>query len=156
MEIRIAKKEDVDNILELWKKLSDYHAEFIDYMSLSKKWEKNLSETFYKDIDSKCSIIFIGEYQNKPIAFIRGEIKEINGIFNRTKTFFITDVFLEEPFRGNGLTEKLIEKIEEYCRKKEISNIKLNVNTQNERAIGLYKKKGFIEVNRTYKKNIDV
>ncbi|MBS4536578.1 GNAT family N-acetyltransferase [Clostridium sp. D2Q-14] len=156
MKIRRARKEDIDDISKLWKKLSDCHAEFIDYMSLSAEWQKNLLEMFYNDINSKNSIIFVGEINNKIIGFIRGEIKEINGIFASNKIVFITDIFMEELFRGKGLTKNLIEKIEEYCREKEIFNIKLNVNTQNKRAIGFYKKKGFIEVNRTYKKDLNV
>ncbi|MBS4537813.1 GNAT family N-acetyltransferase [Clostridium sp. D2Q-11] len=156
MLIRKANSKDINSILDLWKKLSDYHEQFDDYMSLSSNWRKNLFEIFYEDLESRFSKIFIGEIDNRCIGFIRMEIREMDSVFKSNKTVFITDIFVEESYRGTLLSEKLIEKAEDYSKKEGVFTIKLNVNTQNRRAIGLYEKKGFIEVNKTFKKDINV
>lgn len=54
---------------------------------------------------------------------------------------FICDVFTQEEFRQRGIQSRLIEKVLDYAKEQNISEIKLE--TDNEIAIKLYEKYGF-------------
>jgi ribosomal protein S18 acetylase RimI-like enzyme len=56
---------------------------------------------------------------------------------------FIYDIFVEEKSRGKGIGKLLLEKAEDYCRKKGYSRIALMVSTENDSAIRLYSRIGF-------------
>lgn len=156
MIIRKARKEDVSNILDLWRELSEYHRNFNDYMNITSDWRKKLEKVFNKDIESDSSIIYVAEKDGRCIGFIRSEIRNTNNIFVSNKSAFITDIYIEKKYRGIGVAEELVDKVSNWCNEKKVYNLRLNVNSENERAIGLYLKKGFKEVNRTLKKNINV
>jgi ribosomal protein S18 acetylase RimI-like enzyme len=67
---------------------------------------------------------------------------------------FIYDIFVEEKFRGKGIGKLLIEKAEDYCRKKGYSRIALGVSTTNDSAIRLYNRTGFKPERMTMAKEI--
>ena len=48
---------------------------------------------------------------------------------------FIYDIFVEEKSRGKGIGKLLLEKAEDYCRKKGYSRIALMVSTENDSTL---------------------
>lgn len=62
---------------------------------------------------------------------------------NERNSLFITNVSIEKDYSGNGLANKLIEEVINYCKTNGFKNIKLEVNIDNFKAISLYTKFNF-------------
>ena len=91
----------------------------------------------------------------KYIAYVDENILgyiEYNDIY---ETIDIVNVFVKEGERRKGIGEKLLEFL--ISENKDKKNITLEVNSQNEPAINLYKKLGFKQVGtrKEYYKGID-
>ena len=57
--------------------------------------------------------------------------------------FFIRRIGVAKEFQGQGVAQKLVQKMFERARKKKIKIILLRVRQDNQRAMGFYKKVGF-------------
>lgn len=55
----------------------------------------------------------------------------------------ITDLFLEEPYRGQGLGPRLLTHVLEIAKKDGVSHVELWVLNHNSRARGMYESMGF-------------
>lgn len=69
-----------------------------------------------------------------------------NDVENRTG--FITNVSLVKEYIGKGIANKLLDMCIDYARKNDFKEIKLEVKKNNEPAINLYRKNGFIDYDR--------
>ena len=106
----------------------------------------NLEEDLKNNIFSK---YFIYEEKNNIIGFIN-----YSDLYDR---FELNYIYVKEEFRNNGIASKLMDKMIEIGNNKNIDNITLEVNVNNEGAIGLYKKYNFLErtIRKGYYNGID-
>lgn len=56
---------------------------------------------------------------------------------------WITELFTDEKFRGQGVAKSLIAKAEKYFKKNNCVNSRINVMTENELALSVYHKLGY-------------
>jgi len=80
---------------------------------------------------------FILYFQNEPAGYfaIQPDLKD--------KSMFLSKLYIRKDFRGNGLSHKCLEYIQEICRDLGLRKIWLTVNKRNENSIKIYKKLGF-------------
>jgi len=60
----------------------------------------------------------------------------------------VTDLYLEEEFRGQGLGRMTLKRIEEFCRANGVRALELQVERDNSEAQALYRKFGFEAADR--------
>ena len=60
----------------------------------------------------------------------------------------VTDLYIEERYRGRGLGERALEVVDDYCRSQGIGTVELQVIEDNEEAQAFYRKIGFTRLNR--------
>lgn len=60
---------------------------------------------------------------------------------------YIPHIYVEPKYRGLGVFSQMLHKIEDYVKSKGFSEIKLEVNKNNQRAQHAYHNHGFIESN---------
>lgn len=151
MKIYIAGKRDINSLVQLWGELSDYHKNFIDYLSPRYNWSEEVRELFITDFNKKNTIILISRDYNTATGFIRGELKIPLKIFEENIIGYISDFYIRKEYRGTDLAENFMMKIIKWFRVKGASDIRLNVNSENMRAIKFYEKCGFEEVSKSLK-----
>ncbi len=95
-------------------------------------------KTFEKELENKIAAYFVAENDGKPVGYA--------GLWNMCGAADIMDVAVHKDFRRQGIGEALIEKLIEYCKNEDISEINLEVRMSNLAAQSLYKKMGFMEV----------
>ena len=73
-------------------------------------------------------------------------------IFNngKAKVMILDSVFVDEPYRGQGYGQKLIEEIINFAKTQSIDSVELQVNQDNEVGINLYEKNQFQKTNKHY------
>lgn len=60
----------------------------------------------------------------------------------------VTDLFVEEKYRGRGLGERALELADDYCRSRGIGTIELQVEAENRAARAFYRRIGFAQLSR--------
>lgn len=149
MIIYRATRKDIDFITKLWKKLSDYHKPFEDYIEPSSKWKQYMKTVFLEDLEREDRLILVARDGNRYVGFVRGEIRNASEIFNNKLIGYISDLFVEDCYRSTGIAQKLMESQFHWFKARGIKKVRLNVNSQNSKALRFYEKLGFKEVNKT-------
>ena len=129
--IRKLKKEDIDEVMEIWKNENIRTHNFI-----SKEYWKNNYE-YVKDIlpNADIDVYLLDEHI---VGFI--------GVDND----YIEGIFVDINNQHNGIGTSLLNKIKEEKEKLTLSVYKKNIN-----AIKFYKKNGFIITGESIDKNTD-
>ena len=152
-DMNINDRKDID---EMQFELQKYFSE-IDQTHESLSYRKNDDAHCYmqKMIDDAINMngkIFIAEEKNQVVGFIQGVIiehkKGDDEIYDLShapsKEGWIGLLFVRPEYRGNGIGQKLLDKIKEYFKSENCTSIKLLVLSDNEHAISVYKKNGFL------------
>ncbi len=77
------------------------------------------------------------------VGFIATNLDESPSVFDRPNRVVICDIYVREPHRGTGLAHELIECARKRARKEDCAELVLNVDVDNDRALGFYRKLGF-------------
>ena len=129
--IRKLKKEDIDEVMEIWKKENIRTHNFIS----KEYWENNYE--YVKDILPNADI-YVYIMNENIVGFIGVDNDHIEGIF------------VDINNQHNGIGTSLLNKIKEEKEKLTLSVYKKNTN-----AIKFYKKNGFIITSEGIDKNTD-
>lgn len=129
--IRKFKKEDIDEVMEIWKKENIRTHNFIS----KEYWENNYE--YVKDILPNADI-YVYIMNENIVGFIGVNNDHIEGIF------------VDINNQHNGIGTSLLNKIKEEKEKLTLSVYKKNTN-----AIKFYKKNGFIITSEGIDKNTD-
>lgn len=92
-----------------------------------------------------------GEPTDRPIAdlsrelvgFVTANVDSCPPVFDRPDRLKIGDIYVQASRRGDGLADDLLECVVDYARERDIPELSLDVDADNERAIGFYEKVGF-------------
>jgi ribosomal protein S18 acetylase RimI-like enzyme len=141
--LRKAKETDMALVKKLtaetgWKGIPESQRKLLD----REKWNRHMIMVFENDLKRENGEIFIAEDERRRFIgylFVGG----ISDMMTGLNYGFIYDIFVEEKSRGKGIGKLLLEKAEDYCRKKGYSRIALMVSTENDSAIRLYSRIGF-------------
>ncbi|HPJ24279.1 MAG TPA: GNAT family N-acetyltransferase [Bacillota bacterium] len=140
LDIREAKTEDAEELLELLKKVggeTDFLLMDANGVPLTVEQERTYLENNLKSVTNKT---FVAIVENKIIASsgIHGSDRE------RIAHNVTLGISILKDFWNLGVGTYLMEYIINYCRMtKTIKNIMLEVREDNKYAIGLYEKMGF-------------
>jgi ribosomal protein S18 acetylase RimI-like enzyme len=106
------------------------------------KWNKHVIEYYKNVLKEENSEVFIAEDEHhKYVGYLM--VGQTRGTITELSFGYIYGIFVEEEFRGKGVGKLLLEKGEDYCRKKGHSRIALSVSATNDSAIKLYSRTGY-------------
>ena len=145
--IRKATLEDLHTIQELNNSL--FELEKANYDStLVKDWplSEEGKEYFFDLIKNHYVIVAI--LDNNIVGYLAGSIEE-KGSYVEIQYGEINNMLITNECRGHGIDKLLINNFKEYCKAKNISNIKVVASYKNKNAIEFYHKNGFEEFDIT-------
>ena len=107
-----------------------------------------------KKLDDSVKINLVKELSKIPhafsiIAYVNGEPAGLTNCFEAFSTFLckplinIHDIIVLDEYRGYGLSQKMLAKVEEIARTKKCCKITLEVLSNNKAAQSAYRKFGF-------------
>lgn len=152
MNIRKAKIEDYDEIVELYKELYDAEKIFDENLTNIYNVSEKQKEEIQKRIKSRKEIFLVAEEDNKIIGLIDGYI--IDNSNHIEKVGYLDHLCVNKNYRKLGIGENLIEEFSNKMKSKNVTYLKLNAFEKNLPAIALYKKLGFEEYSIYYTKKI--
>lgn len=134
--------EGIDRLItELSLKISPMVHSHIDGVALIEKecfstpWTKDGIES---ELSNENARFFVAEYMGETAGYL--------GMHIVLDECYIANVAVREKFRRKGIADKLLSVGEEKAKKESCAFISLEVRVSNEKAIALYKKRGYNEV----------
>lgn len=97
----------------------------------------------------------LAEVERELVGFITANVDECPSVFDRPDRLKIGDLYVREPHRGTGLAGDLVERAVEYAHEVGIDEFSLDVDVDNERALGFYEKLGFEPLRHEMTASID-
>lgn len=146
MKIRKAKKEDLDEITEIYIQGSITEGR-LQFPKLSKKYfesdlrkrQKIIQKQLFKELKEKNRIFVVVELNKEIIAIGQAYIEESEG-----KRFGgIGRVYVKEKHRGKGIGTNLIKFLLNHLKKLKIKEIESYVYSKNKPSLRLHNKFGF-------------
>lgn len=104
----------------------------IENECFSKPWTYS---GFENELNNDTANFYVAVYNNTEIGYMGFHIILDEG--------YVANIAVLPEYRGRGIAGSLIENALNYCRKKKLSFLSLEVRKSNENAVRLYKKFGF-------------
>ncbi len=98
-------------------------------------WKFNILKS---ELENPNSVFFVAKFKNQIVGFTGIEI-----VLDEAD---IVNIVVKKNYRKNGIASLLMENLIDFCKKKGIKKINLEVNSSNDIAIKLYKHFGFLQV----------
>ena len=89
------------------------------------------------------SIPSLAAVDSEFVGFITAELDRAPPVFDRPDSVLIGDFYVRESYRGTELARDLFDHVVDWARDSECTELTLNVDVDNERALGFYEKIGF-------------
>lgn len=137
--MRLANKEDIISLSELriLQQKDDWKEEFEDKYNLFECTKNFLDKHLNKDL-----YVFVEENSDGIISTCGLQIIEYLPQCNDNgKEAYICNVYTKEEYRCKGIQTSLLNGVIDFAKDQNISE--LNLSTDNEKAISIYKKVGF-------------
>ncbi|WP_108868152.1 GNAT family N-acetyltransferase [Aquimarina aquimarini] len=101
----------------------------------------------YYDIESyitaKHTEVIVAEIDGKVIGSGYGQIRDRKDFFKQRQLGYIGFIYVEEAHRGKGISQQILQTLNNWFKTKGIEEIRLTVYEKNPRAIKAYEKAGF-------------
>ncbi len=144
MIIREATIADEPRIKELINKLHEFEMPMEElYTSRVETAERNLF-FFKRRTKNDNGLIFVAEVDGKIIGYAVCWIeKRPTYLYKVDRVGYISDIFVEQDYRGKGTGSALLSKVLDWFKNKNIKYVELSVLAKNEKAKKFYEKHGF-------------
>jgi len=152
VKITSLQKKDLKEFAFLIKKLDDFHQK-LDSLYKGGTFKERF---FYcKKLFPKKNVkIFVAWDQKKIIGFLIAKIKKTKYFFKPRFIGIISRIFVENDFRKKGIGMRLVEKALEWFKKRKIKFVEVVCHSKNKKALNFWKKLGFVEFTKKFKKEI--
>lgn len=94
-------------------------------------------------MNNENAVLYVVELSNEIVASGYAKIMEDSHYLKHDKQGYLGFMFVPEKHRGNGYNKLIMDALINWCKIKEVHEIRLDVYDQNPSAIRAYEKAGF-------------
>lgn len=142
-EICKAVKENLDEVIELWRKLMEEHKD------MDPVFFANINEERYKKDIMNCFLypdeatMFVCIIEGKVIGYITAALLKRYQYYNNISYCIIDDIMVNSQYRNVGIGKSLIENVKNWAKQHNAERIELNIIHENKVEHDIFKKQGF-------------
>jgi GNAT superfamily N-acetyltransferase len=142
-----ARKEHVEEIVELWKQLMEIHINLDpDFFSCAHESYDDYRYDVNSLIDKAESEkkIFVALSEDKVVGYVTILIERFTMIYYNFDPFcVIGDIMIHEDFRKHKIGERFIEEAKRLAKDRNVRKLMVNVYSKNEKSYSFFKHIGF-------------
>ncbi len=148
--IRLATKDDANEILRLLQQIASYHAKLYPDILRAEGFKYSVRQ-IVELIDNPSVQVFVLEEEGEILAeaICIKKLTYSTPLSFGAKILFIDDFCVDESRRHEGLGVKLMLGIKSYAQENKYDQIQLNCWENNVAAHSFYEKEGFCDLKRT-------
>ena len=149
--VRKARIRDVETIVTMEDELFHSQIDILarrsphnrDDLLLNENAIEHTRKFVKRMVRSRNGLVLVAEMDGKTAGYLLVIIKKNIPIFRLERLAEITDLYVREEFRGNGISTRLKDEAFRWLKSKEITRVVLNVFPGNDIAGSIYEKWGF-------------
>ncbi|MCE7742055.1 MAG: GNAT family N-acetyltransferase [Candidatus Heimdallarchaeota archaeon] len=143
-ELKLASKEVVKTIVDIWEEVINWHSSFDSDFALDKDGRSNFGFMVSKAIHDPTQTVYIAKKDNEIIGFVFGYVKKHSGFFKNRIIAHISDIAVVKQYRRTGVGTALMQKFEKgFAKQNDANELSLYVHSQNKEGVDFYNKLGF-------------
>jgi GNAT superfamily N-acetyltransferase len=151
--IRHPRAADVATLKEMFCKLHAFNAALDPRFALSEEWERHFDAAIEHALQGASLCLIACETgSDRPIGFVLGAVHRDSGMWRYREWVEVEALYIEEPWRGCGFAEMLLDRACEWADSVGQTVVQLYVTASNERAIRFYQHEGFGETQAIMRK----
>ena len=151
VRIRKARLKDLDELVVLWERFMNHQRELgrkngRDMLPKMKEEACEIVRSYYSsNIWSRNGYLLVLEDGSSVRGYMLSRIVKNIPVFENEQVGYVSDIYLEPPYRGKGHSTTMFHLTMDWFRKKGITEVSLKVFDYNPKARRVYEKWGFNE-----------
>jgi ribosomal protein S18 acetylase RimI-like enzyme len=145
MNVTAAQEEHIPQIVDLWKKLMDYHKTLDPFFTRTNNGELKFTEFLQKSIASTDSHVVVALDKNNVVGYCLGSVMMHPPVFIIEKYGNIFDMMVDPAHRRRHVGTDLVNAMIHWFITHEIQRVELNVAVGNKNGKRFWKQQGFQE-----------
>lgn len=141
--IRKLQEGDVDGICELWKQF----ARMREGITNARILNEDAADYFFGYatglLQRKDTLTLVADDGGKAVGYLIATKQRRPPIYRHTKVAYLSDAFVEESHRNQGILRQFLEELNKWCVAEAITAIDVQLFQNNPEAHDVYRKLGF-------------
>lgn len=143
IKIRRATEQDAETLANLWKNLlAEQHevdARFAAADDAIERWLNDLGEWIHApDVRH----IVVADSEADTVGFASAQLWWPPLVYEQKLEVYLDELYVKPEFRRQGVGTQLLESVESWARKQEVSRIRIGTLAKNTETIDFWKEKG--------------
>ena len=140
--VRTAIPADLDALLRCEQGIVSYERPFDDTLKEGEIHYYDLGEMISADNVG----VVVAELDGRVVGSGYARIEEVKPYHKHTHHAYLGCMYVEPDMRGKGINNLILNALKDWCRSRNITELRLEVYTYNEAAIKAYEKAGFTPI----------
>lgn len=144
MLIRMAKPEDLEQIVHLGKQLLELHAEWeSDYYALEDNFNDSFASWITEQTTNLSKFLYLAEDNGKIVGFISGYLKTLYPWFKTKTVGHISFLYILPDYRRKKIGRLLTEKASDWFKSNNVKYVEVFADEKNTAAVNAWSSYGF-------------
>jgi GNAT superfamily N-acetyltransferase len=144
-DIRPATERDLDALYGCWHAFAVAMADMDPYDELADRDRRAPQDEYRREaLADDDRRVLVGTDETDTIAgYVTAEREPSPPVFARGDRVNVGELYVRPPHRGEGLADRLLDRVVAWGRDRGCERLSLSVNVDNERARAFYERRGF-------------
>ena len=142
-KIRHGTKQDIPEVVELWKEFMDFHGDRDPRHRRSVGGDEHFASFLEANLASADSRLWVAECDSAVAGYCLARRAQRPPVFEERAYGEVLDLAVAGPFRRSGIGTKLFAEAGKWFQGQKINRVELRVSTSNELASLFWKQLGF-------------
>ncbi len=143
MEIIQAKDSHIPEVATMWKNFMDFHSKLDSYFTLNDNALLNYENYLRENMKSDDYLFLVALDKEKVVGRAVCQIEKYPPIFLKEKYGHIWELEVKQEYQRKGVGEKLLNRMIDWCKSKDVSRIELEVQPKNTKGYSFWKEHEF-------------
>ena len=142
IQFRQAEMNDLPAVAKLWRALDTFHRDlglaFPEVDDSEAQWLASFERTL-----GRFSFLWLAERDGEISAFLLARVKQSPGYLGGVQVGEISDLYVSDALRGQGVGEKLVTLAMENFAEADVHSVEVQIQAGNEGGLDFWRKLGF-------------
>ena len=143
IQIRRARQEDLETLLDLWLEMMSYHGRLDPRFAPEDNARDAFRDTMREWIGATARRVLVAVADGQVVGYTIGSIVENPPIFKLRHYGHVSDMCVAPEWRGQGMGRRLFGGLRKWFRSRGLAVVQLNVAALNPAAQAFWREMGF-------------
>ncbi len=145
-QVRKAKEQDLEAVLDLWQEMMDHHARLDERLQTVPEARDYFRDTLREWMGQRERRVLVGVADRQIVGYAIGAIAENPPIFTPRRYGHVSDICVDPAWRRQGLGHRLFAGLRTWFRQQGVTVVQLHVAARNPAGRAFWQDIGFAGV----------